>query len=264
MTPVFEPRRFRTAAEYYTQGRLDYPPRLIERVVELSGLTEKDAVLDLGCGPGFLVAAFAPYAVRAVGIDPEPAMLAAAEKYVRKHGVQVTLQQGSSFDLSPELGIFHLITLGRSFHWMDREATLDFFTKITTKNAVVALFADAHLSVPENKWWEKFEDIIETFSLRDPVHHDRKKNPNWLSHEAVLLKSPFHRLERISVIETIQTPLENIIARALSLSPTSPEKLGDDQPALIEKLTTALTPESSHGMLTEVVSLEALLAFRAE
>jgi len=262
MTTPFEPHRFRTSAEYYVRGRLDYPPRLIERVVQLSGLTPKDAVLDLGCGPGFLVTAFSPYAAKVVGVDPEPAMLAMAENYIRDHSAHVTLKQGSSYDLSPEWGTFHLITMGRSFHWMDRPATLNSLTKITTQNAVVALFGDTHINVPENQWHKKFESILEPFSERDPAHINRKKNSDWLQHEAVLLTSPFHRLERISVIQKIQTPIEQIVDRALSRSTTSPEKLGDDLPSLVEKLKTELTPEAPHGFLTEVVEFKALLAFR--
>ncbi len=55
----FQPRRFRTSAEYYLRGRLPYPAELIERVASVTGLGRGDAVLDLGCGPGLLAAALA-------------------------------------------------------------------------------------------------------------------------------------------------------------------------------------------------------------
>jgi len=68
---AFEPRRFRTSVRYYIRGRLSYPEKLIERVI------------DLGCGPGFLAVAFAPHVQKVIGVDPEPAMLEAATTYAR-------------------------------------------------------------------------------------------------------------------------------------------------------------------------------------
>ena len=38
------------------RGRLAYPQELIEHVIELTALKRENAVLDLGCGPGFLAA----------------------------------------------------------------------------------------------------------------------------------------------------------------------------------------------------------------
>jgi len=74
----FEPRRFRTSAEYYLRGRLSYPDALVNRVISVTGLARHHSVLDLGCGPGLLATAFAPHVQKVLGIDPEPAMLEAA------------------------------------------------------------------------------------------------------------------------------------------------------------------------------------------
>src|SRR5262245_4898832 len=70
-----EPSRFRTAAQYYLRGRPPYAAGLIRRVVQLCGLDATHRVLDLGCGPGQLALAFAPFVGQVVGIDPEPEML---------------------------------------------------------------------------------------------------------------------------------------------------------------------------------------------
>jgi len=47
-------------------------------VAQLCSLTRRHRILDLGCGPGQLAIAFAPYAASVVAIDPEPKMLRAA------------------------------------------------------------------------------------------------------------------------------------------------------------------------------------------
>jgi len=151
-TVPFEPRRFRTAAEYYLRGRLSYPDALINRVISVTGLAPHHSVLDLGCGPGLLAAAFAPHVQKVIGIDPEPAMLEAAAVYARGKEVEVTFQLGSSYDLEKLTGTFHLVTMGRSFHWMDRAATLEALDRIVEPDGAVALFKDSHLEVPQNQW----------------------------------------------------------------------------------------------------------------
>ena len=138
MPIAFDAHRFKTAAQHYVQGRLDYPQELIERVVSLTGLHRHHRVLDLGCGPGFLAAAFALHVDDVVGIDPEPAMLEQAVVYAAERGAAVKLVQGSSYELGNHLGRFRLVTMGRAFHWMDRSATLDALARIVEDDGVVA------------------------------------------------------------------------------------------------------------------------------
>ena len=47
----------------------------LERIVDLSGATASDSVLDVGCGPGLLACAFAARADRVTGVDVTAAML---------------------------------------------------------------------------------------------------------------------------------------------------------------------------------------------
>lgn len=50
-------------------------PESLDRIVALAGATSADVVLDVGCGPGIVVAAYARVARRVTGIDLTPAML---------------------------------------------------------------------------------------------------------------------------------------------------------------------------------------------
>src|SRR5215467_13448867 len=52
--------------------------RALELLVRASGAGPDDGVLDVACGPGLVVAAFARVVARATGIDATPAMLARA------------------------------------------------------------------------------------------------------------------------------------------------------------------------------------------
>ena len=81
---TYEPRRFRTTVPYYARFRLNYPPALIARVLEIVGLKPGDRAMDLGCGPGLLAIPFARAGLKVTAVDPEPEMLAAAEASARE------------------------------------------------------------------------------------------------------------------------------------------------------------------------------------
>src|SRR5438445_11450839 len=67
----------------------------LKLIVECSGAGPNDAVLDVACGPGLVVAAFARVVRHATGIDITPAMLDRARAHSAAQGLaNVTWQQG--------------------------------------------------------------------------------------------------------------------------------------------------------------------------
>jgi SAM-dependent methyltransferase len=263
-TPLpYEPRRFRTAAAHYVAGRPPYARRLIERVVERCRLGRADRLLDLGCGPGPLAIAFAPFVGRVVAIDPEPEMRRLAADAAAAAGVAIEIVAGSSYDLGPQFGRFRLVTIGRAFHWMDRVDTVRRLAEMVEPDGAVALFHDDHPKLPDNGWLGDFEAVIKRYAEDDPVRA-RRKSGDWVDQEAVLLDSPFPRLERIGVIERRRTPVENLVDRALSMSSTSPDRLGPRADDFLRDLRAALAGPNADGLVTEVVESTALLAWRPD
>src|SRR5262249_53292248 len=61
--------------------------RALEMIVEAAGPGPEDAVLDVACGPGLVVCAFAPHVREATGIDVTPAMLERARKLAKEKGL---------------------------------------------------------------------------------------------------------------------------------------------------------------------------------
>jgi trans-aconitate methyltransferase len=205
-----------------------------------------------------LANAFAPFAGAVVGIDPEPEMLRLAALDVPAN---VRFLEGSSYGLGPHLGMFQLVTMGRSFHWMDRVDTLQRLEGMIEPGGAVALFGDKHPELPENAWRQAFQDLVGRYAADDLNRHQRHE-PGRASHIAVLLDSAFCELEEISVIERRELPAAALIERALSMSSTSQARIGDRVDALvaeIEALTAQLAPA---GRLVEVVASTALIARR--
>lgn len=253
--------RFHSAAAYYLQGRPAYAPALIRRVVQLCSLQPNHRLLDLGCGPGQLALAFAPFVGHVVAIDPEPEMLKIARSEAAHAGLAIEFREGSSHDLGPDLGTFHVVVIGRAFHWMDRQDTLRRLDGILERGGAVVLFGDDHPKVPANAWKEVFDRLIDRYAQADTARASRRA-PGWLIHEAVLLESPFPYLERVSVIERRATPVERIVDRALSLSSVSHGQSDAQAETLIGEMREALAAFARDGMVDEVVESKALIAWR--
>jgi SAM-dependent methyltransferase len=253
--------RFHGTAQYYLQGRPPYAAALIQRVAQLCGLGPAHRVLDLRCGPGQLALAFAPLAGHVLGIDPEPEVLRVARGEAARAGLLIEFREGSSHELCADLGVFRLVVIGRAFHWMDRQDTLVRLDGILEPGGAVVLFGDGHPKVPENAWSEVFGRLIDRYSEADDSRAARRA-PGWPSHEAVLLDSPFPHLERICVIERRATPVEHLVARALSLSSVSRGSSGARTDDLAGEIREALAAFARDGVLSEVVESEALIARR--
>jgi SAM-dependent methyltransferase len=253
--PPFDPDRYRSAAAHYERGRVPYAPALIHRVAEVTGLGPQHSVLDLGCGPAPLARGFAPLVREVVAMDPSAEMLNEA-RALAGSAANIRFVAGSSYDLSPSLGHFHLVVMGRSFHWMDRVDTLKRLDRMIEPAGAVALFHDAACAVPANAWRKVWDEIRDRY---EPDAGPHERDPNWIRHEAILLDSPFSRVESLGVIERRAIDVETLVQRALSMGSTSPARLGERTAAFVAELRGALA-----DVREEVVETSALVAWRAD
>jgi len=257
----FEPRRFRTTVPYYAAYRAPYPARLIELVAAAVCLAPPHRVLDLGCGPGMLAIAFAPRAAQTVAMDPEPEMLMAASRAAA--AVPLTLVEGSSFDLTPDMGPFRLVTMGRSFHWMDRPATLRALDRLVEPGGAVALFDETMIGRHGRAWKTAIHESIDQFSQK-PSPRAFRNLPDWLAHEEILAASPFAAMTRFGVITRRELTLEELIGRAHSMSSGSPEAVGDRVAEFTADLRQRLQALEPSGTFVELAEMSGLVARRLQ
>ena len=257
-----EPCRFAAAAKHYLAGRPPYGRGLISRIVKDLRLGAKDAVMDLGCGPGQLAMLFAPFVRSVLALDPSAEMLEVARHAASGVG-NVRFKTGSSFDIGPELGTFKLVTIGRAFHWMDRPDTLQRLDAMVERDGAVVLFSDSHPKHHDNAWVEQFQRIIDDHAAGD-AHRARSHSADWPSDEEILLASPFARLERVSVIEKRTLPAEYLVERALSISAINEASLGSKMKDLIGDIKDLSSRFSLGGIVSEVIETSALIALRVD
>ena len=258
----FQPHRFRHAAADYLQGRPPYSGQLIATVAQLCGLDGGGSLLDLGCGPGQLARAFRPHVANAVGIDPEPEMLALARQLTEAAGLAIAFHEGSSQDLAPGMGPYRLVTIGRAFHWMDRPETARRLDSLIEPGGALILFQDSHPKLPDNAWRAEYRAILD--AATQVFQRQAWRGPDWVPHEAVLLDSPFSTLRRISVVERRRTPGDALLHRALSMSSSTRDLLGPDgvERLRLDLATLVRSAAAEDGLVTEVVESVALIAQR--
>ncbi len=89
----------------------------LQHIVNLANAGPEDTVLDVGCGPGLLAAAFARQVRHVIGIDLTPAMLDRASQIQREQRLSnISWQQGDVSNLPYGNGEFSIVSSRFVFH----------------------------------------------------------------------------------------------------------------------------------------------------
>ena len=117
----YDPTIYEGAAAHYRYGRPPYSPQLEVALTAELDLDGSGALLDVGCGPGILTVRLAHLFGDAVGLDPDPAMLAEGRRVAHEQSItNVRWVQALAEDLPGAApGPYRVVTFGQSFHWTD-------------------------------------------------------------------------------------------------------------------------------------------------
>jgi ubiquinone/menaquinone biosynthesis C-methylase UbiE len=131
---------FEGAASFYAKFRPDYPTVLWDRLAREAALDSSSVVVDLGCGSGAAAFALAPRVAEVVGVDPDGAMLAEAERRAASKGLENIRWvhcRAESFNEEPR--DLALIVAASSFHWMDRHRVAELGRRLLRPGGVFAV-----------------------------------------------------------------------------------------------------------------------------
>lgn len=136
-------------------------------IVEWSGAGPEDTLLDIACGAGHVVCAFARTVRHATGIDLTPAMLERARALQSEQGLaNVSWQLGDVLPLPFAAGAFTLVTARYAFHhFPDPAAVLAEMTRVCAAGGTV-MVVDTEAS-PDPVKAAEFNRMER---LRDPSH----------------------------------------------------------------------------------------------
>jgi SAM-dependent methyltransferase len=244
---AFTMGRFATTVPLYQEFRPPYPDEFFRSVAKRLGFTAKHQLIDLGTGPGLLALGFAPYVGRIVGVDPEPAMVAAARENAARRGQRFTLIEGRAETLPAEIGRFDVVTIGRALHWMEREAVAALFDRLVTPEGIIVVCSSGSAADGRNAWLDSYNEARRIWSGSEPGGRHRG------ALQAALDGSRFQEIDEIRVEHRQQISAADLAQRVLTFSSSSPAILGDKADDMLRDVEQRLMPFSENGMLSETV-----------
>ena len=136
-------------------------------VVEAARPTADDRLLDVACGPGLVVCAFASYVRDATGVDVTPAMLDRARNLAAEKGVaNVSWRQDDVYSLPYDDASFTIVTTRFSVHhFVDPAAVLREMVRVCAPGGRIVVIDDyASEDATKAAAFNRLE------KLRDPSH----------------------------------------------------------------------------------------------
>lgn len=215
---------FSGAARYY-KYRSPYPKELFDLIVQTFGLDGSGRLLDLGCGPGNVALGLYRYFEKVVAVDINLQMLAEGQKQAQAIGADnITWLESAAEAIGPELGRFRLVTLGRSFHWMQRERVLQrAWEVLETGGGLVVL--DSATGDREHSWWYWVSrGLVLRWRTQEREVQPRQDSPE--PHQAIVARSAFGDLQSGSVSFRESLRLEQVLGELYSMSGSKPERFG--------------------------------------
>src|SRR6266436_7052795 len=185
--------RFAATVELYEELRPPYPPSFFREVALRLALGKQHALIDLGTGPGLLALGFAPYVGRIVGVDPEPAMLVAARKAAARASKAITLIESKAEAIPGDVGRFHVVTIGRALHWMDRDRVAVLWERLVASDGTILVCSSNSAADGRNPWLDEYNKARRSWSV--PSAGERYHG----QFGAVLRGTQFHITEAITV-----------------------------------------------------------------
>ena len=136
-------------------------------LVEFAGAAPEDTVLDVACGPGLVVCAFAAVVRHATGIDVTPAMIERGRALAAEKGLaNVAWQVGDVLPLPYPDGAFSLVVSRFAFHhFPEPRAVLAEMKRVCTPGGRVVL-----VDVAASEDTAKAAAFNRMEKLRDPSH----------------------------------------------------------------------------------------------
>lgn len=258
---------FRSTAPYYARYRAGYPPQLFGHLTDRFGLDGAQTVLDLGCGTGQLALPLSSHVARVIAVDPEPSMLAEGARRAGERGAgNIDWRRGDSYHLADlDLPPLQLVTMGATFHWMDRDVTLADLDEIVDPAGAVVI---ASGGAPGTKTPAPWEDAVTAVRTRY-LGSERRAGSGTYTHPAeghaeILRRSPFSEVETCEWRWNIERDIDSVIGLQFSYSYSAPALFTDESRRRVyeAELRETLTAQFPDGVFREEIRTEALIATR--
>jgi SAM-dependent methyltransferase len=259
-----DPLLYRGCAAHYLVGRPPYSEELGAVLTRELGLDGHGTLIDVGCGPGVLAVELASLFDHVIGIEPDPDMLAEAQRHAVARGhTEIEWQMARAEDIpSLPLPPARVVTFGQSFHWTERElVAAAVYDLLVPGGALVAITHDIdaqpaqrHLRsedppIPHSE----VEELIAGFLGPD---YRAGRGVRWQKsdrYEDALARTRFGQARTVHAPgrENLTRDVDGVISGFLSMSYAAPNRFGDQLEDFVKALRSLLSARTSTGRFSD-------------
>jgi SAM-dependent methyltransferase len=161
-------RIFNEVPELYDRVRPAYPPELIADLVAITGMDERSAVLEVGCGTGQATRSLAALGCSVTAVEPGAGMVAVArQRLAACRNVQV---ETSTFEEWDDRGRrFDVLVAASAWHWVDPSVGWRRAHEVIRRGGWMALLGHVVVRRPgEPEFYAETSDLHELYSPGNP------------------------------------------------------------------------------------------------
>jgi SAM-dependent methyltransferase len=150
---------FDRAADLYQDARPEYPERLFDRLIDITGLKPGDRVLEVGAGPGKATVPLARRGLRVTALEPGPALAARARQNLANYDVDIV--EASFEEWNGASGGYAAVLAATAWHWVDPEVRYVAAARSLQPGGYLATWGAEHIFPTGGDPF--FEDIQEVY-----------------------------------------------------------------------------------------------------
>jgi SAM-dependent methyltransferase len=155
-------RRFSSRVENYVRFRPGYPREILGLLQSECGLNHDSIIADVGSGTGKLTELFLENGNRVFGIEPNPDMRAAGERFLKAFPKFTSIAATAEETTLPKASA-DFIVAGQAFHWFDRNRCRQEFTRILKPGGWIALIWNDR-KTEATPFLVEYENLLKTYA----------------------------------------------------------------------------------------------------
>lgn len=246
---------FTGTVDFYRQYRPGIPDAVADILDQAARPGRPRRLLDLGTGPGLVVQALLGRFSDIIAVDTDTDMLAAADAALRPalpdDTTLVLAETPAEQFVAPPGWQADLVTICRTFHWLDQAAVLQRLDTQVADGGAVAILSDRSFWAADSPWKGAVRAVIQDFLGQQRRAGDATFTNHDRPYLDIMAESPFNQVDETRVPVRRSWTTHSILGYLYSTSFAAPHLFGDQRDAFERALTATLAEFSDNDAFAE-------------